>query len=492
MFSLTASNFLLIGSVIILSSIIITKFGSRFGVPTLLLFLLAGMLFGSDGLGIQIQKNNIAEVQLVGMIALCIILFSGGMETAFSEIKPVVRQGVALSTIGVLLTTVFTGYFIYWGCTVFTPYEPSLAFCLLLAATMSSTDSASVFNILRTQGIGLRKHSRPLLELESGSNDPMAYMLTIALIQVCQEPEGFNVWSISLKLVIQFVVGSLMGYLIGKATIWFINKINLKNVALYPIILICVIFITFSLTELFKGNGYLAVYLAGIIVGNKPLVKKRDCIKFLDGLTWLVQIIMFLALGLLVNPHEMVDIALFAIIIGVFVIFLGRPLAVFISLLPFRRPVFKTKLFVSWVGLRGATPIIFATYPVAANIPGSEFIFNIVFFITILSLIIQGTTIPFFANLLEMRRDLPKEGNDFGVELPEEIDSKLFDVTVTDDMLNAGCQIKNLSLPEGILIIMVKRDNKYLVPNGSLKLHPDDKLLVIAQSDVVQEHKLQK
>lgn len=492
MLSLTASNFLLIGSIIILSSILITKFGSRFGVPTLLLFLIAGMLFGSDGLGIQIQKNNISEVQMIGMIALCIILFSGGMQTAFSEIKPVMRQGVVLSTVGVLLTTVFTGLFIFWGCHIFTPYRASLAFCLLLAATMSSTDSASVFNILRTQGIGLRKHSRPLLELESGSNDPMAYMLTIALIQVCLEPGSFSVWSILLRLIIQFAVGCLMGYLFGKATIWLMNKINLKNVALYPIILICVIFITFSLTELVKGNGYLAVYLAGIMVGNKPLVKKRDCIKFLDGLTWLVQIIMFLALGLLVNPLEMMDIALFGIIIGVFVIFIGRPLAVFASLIPFKRPVFKTKLFVSWVGLRGATPIIFATYPVAANVPGSEFIFNIVFFITILSLILQGTTIPFFANILEMRRDLPKEGNDFGIELPEEIDSKLFDMTVTEEMLNAGSQVKNLRLPEGVLIIMIKRDNKYLIPNGSLVLKPHDLLLVIAQSDVVKEHSRQQ
>ncbi len=492
MLSFTASNFLLIGSILILASIIITKLGSRFGVPTLLLFLIAGMLFGSDGLGIQIQNNNIAEVQLVGMIALCIILFSGGMQTAFSEVRPILRQGIALSTAGVLLTTIFTGFFIYWGCHVFTRFEPSLAFCLLLAATMSSTDSASVFNILRTQGIGLRKHSRPLLELESGSNDPMAYMLTIALIQVCLEPGSFSVWTITLRLLIQFAVGSLMGYLFGKLTIWFINKINLKNVALYPIILICVIFITFSLTELVKGNGYLAVYLAGILVGNKPLVKKRDCIKFLDGMTWLVQIIMFLALGLLVNPHEMWDIALFGIIIGLFVIFLGRPLAVFLSLVPFKRPVFRTKLFISWVGLRGATPIIFATYPVAANVPGCEFIFNIVFFITILSLIVQGTTIPWFADHLEMRRDLPKEGNDFGVELPEEIDSKLFDMTVTEDMLTRGNQVKNLSLPSGVLIIMIKRDGKYLIPNGSMEVMTQDQLLLITQSNPEQEHQRQK
>ncbi|MDD2594653.1 MAG: potassium/proton antiporter [Bacteroidales bacterium] len=486
----TAGNILLVGSILLFVSIIVSKVSGRFGVPMLLLFLVVGMLFGSDGLGIQF--SNVKQAQFIGMVALSIILFSGGMDTQFSEIKPVLKQGIALSTLGVILMTFITGIFIYLitksGKFAFTG---SLALCLLLSATMSSTDSASVFNILRTQKIGLRKHLRPLLELESGSNDPMAYMLTILLIQVCQTSD-YNIWSILLNFVIQFAVGTLLGYLFGRLAVWVINKINLSNVSLYPIILLSVVFFTFSMTELARGNGYLAVYLAGIIVGNKPLVKKRECAKFIDGLAWLCQIVMFLTLGLLVNPLELWDIALLASLIGLFMIFVARPLSVFISLIPFKKPAFIPRVFASWVGLRGAVPIIFATYPVVANVPGAHVIFNIVFFITILSLLLQGTTITWVAKLLGMTRVLPKDGNDFGIELPEEIDSRLWDLTITQDMLVNGNQLKDMNVPSGVLVIMIKRGGDYLVPNGTLEIKPDDLLLLIAQSDSVQDHMLQK
>jgi len=491
----TASNFLLVGAILMLLSIIFTKWGSKLGVPTLLLFLVAGMLFGTDGLGIEF--SSMKEAQFIGMVALCVILFTGGMETAFSEIKSVARQGITLSTVGVLLTTIFTGVFIFGMSRAVTNVTVTLAFCLLLAATMSSTDSASVFNILRSQNINLRHHARPMLELESGSNDPMAYMLTIALIQVCNEPGSFSVWMIIFRLLIQLVVGALMGWLMGRLTVKFINKINLTNASLYPIILLCVIFITFSLTEFVKGNGYLAVYLAGMIVGNKPLVKKRECTKFLDGMTWLLQIAMFLALGLLVNPHEMFAprMIIFATTIAVFIIFIGRPLAVILSMLPFcKLPHFNpsTITFVSWVGLRGATPIIFATYPVVADVPGSDYIFNIVFFITILSLILQGTTIPFMARKLNMVRDAPEEGNQFGIELPEEMDHKLWEMEVNEAMLEKGNQLKTMSIPEGNLVIMIKRGSKYLIPNGTMEIKLNDFLLFLSYTDQDKELVLQK
>jgi len=488
------SNVLLVGAVLMLVSIIFTKWGSKIGVPTLLLFLIAGMLFGTDGLGIEF--SNMEQAQFIGMVALCVILFTGGMETAFSEIKSVAPQGITLSTIGVLLTTVFAGFFIYFMSKGMKVESISLAFCLLLAATMSSTDSASVFNILRSQNINLRHHARPMLELESGSNDPMAYMLTIALIQVCQEPESFNLWIIIGRLLIQLVVGVLMGLIMGRLTVKFINKINLSNVSLYPIILLCVIFITFSLSEFVKGNGYLAVYLAGMIVGNKPLVKKRECLKFLDGMTWLLQIAMFLTLGLLVNPHDLLNptLLIVSISIAVFIIFIGRPLAVVISLLPFHKMAHfnsNTLAFVSWVGLRGATPIIFATYPVVAQVPGSDFIFNIVFFITILSLIIQGTTIPFMARKLNMTRVVTEEGNQFGMELPEEMDQKLWEMTVTPQMLERGNQLKTMSIPTGNLVIMIKRGQKYLIPNGTMEILVDDLLLFLSYTDADKELVLQ-
>jgi len=489
------SNVLLVGASLMLLSIIFTKWGTKLGVPTLLLFLIAGMMFGTDGLGIEF--SNMEHAQFIGMVALCVILFTGGMETEFSEIKSVARQGVSLSTLGVLLTTVFTGLFIYYMSHAVTDVKPKIAFCLLLAATMSSTDSASVFNILRSQNINLRHHARPMLELESGSNDPMAYMLTIALIQVCQEPGSFSVGMIALKLIVQLVVGALMGYLMGRATVFFINKINLTNISLYPIILLCVIFITFSLTEFARGNGYLAVYLAGMIVGNKPLVRKRECIKFLDGMTWLLQIAMFLILGLLVNPHDMLNptMILFATTIAVFLIFIGRPLAVLLSLLPFcRQPHFNTSTlaFVSWVGLRGATPIIFATYPVVSQIPGSDYIFNIVFFITILSLILQGTTIPFIARKLSMTREELKEESQFGLTLPEEMDHKLWEMEVDAGMLEKGNQLKSMSIPSGNLVIMIKRGQKYLIPNGTMHIHLNDVLLFLSYTDQDKELVLQQ
>lgn len=283
------------------------------------------------------------------------------MDTKYASIKPVLGAGIVLSTAGVLLTTVITGSFIYFISLMFTKSIPvSISFALLLAATMSSTDSASVFSILRSQKMSLRNNLQPMLELESGSNDPMAYMLTIVMIQVMQSgaDASISVGSILLMFFVQFSVGLLMGFLLGKACVWIINKVGLQNKALYPIMMVSFIFFVFSFTDLLKGNGYLAVYIAGIIVGNHKLVEKRSIDSFLNGLVWLVQIIMFLMLGLLVNPHEMIDVAVPAIIIGVFMILIGRPLSVFLCLLPFRKIGFKDKVFVSWVGLRGAVPII--------------------------------------------------------------------------------------------------------------------------------------
>lgn len=475
----TAENTLLIGSILLFVSIVVGKTGYRFGVPTLLLFLLVGMLFGSDGLGLQFHDAK--EAQFIGMVALSIILFSGGMDTKFREIKPVLNPGIALSTAGVLLTTLFTGLFIWWisGISWTNIYLP-LTTSLLLAATMSSTDSASVFAILRSQKMNLKHNLRPMLELESGSNDPMAYMLTIILIQFVQS-SGMGAGTIIGSFVIQFIIGATAGYIFGKLAIIMLNKLNIDNQALYPILLLAFVFFTFSVTDLLKGNGYLAVYIAGIMVGNNKIMHRKEIYTFMDGLSWLFQIIMFLCLGLLVNPHEMLQVAGVALLIGVFMILVGRPLSVFLCFLPFRKINMKSRLFVSWVGLRGAVPIIFATYPVVAGVEGSNIIFNIVFFITILSLIIQGTTISFVARLLNLSKPLEKTGNDFGVELPEEIDSELNDMTVTAEMLAEAETLKDMNLPKGTLVMIVKRGDKFLVPNGTLKLQVDDKLLLISE-----------
>ena len=477
----TAENILLVGSILLFVSIIVGKTGYRFGVPALLLFLVVGMLFGSDGLGLQF--HNAKEAQFIGMVALSIILFSGGMDTKFTEIKPILSPGIVLSTFGVLLTALFTGLFIWWLSGMrWTNIHLPLITSLLLASTMSSTDSASVFAILRSQKMNLKHNLRPMLELESGSNDPMAYMLTIVLIQFIQF-SGMGVSQIALSFVIQFIVGAAAGYLLGKLAILMLNKLNIDNQSLYPILLLSFVFFTFSITDLMKGNGYLAVYIAGMMVGNNKIMYRKEIYTFMDGLTWLFQIIMFLCLGLLVNPHEMLEVACVALLIGVFMIVIGRPLSVFLCLLPFGKRInMKSKFFVSWVGLRGAVPIIFATYPVVAGVPGADVIFNIVFFITILSLVIQGTTVSKVACMLGLSTPMEKTGNDFGVELPEDIDSDLRDVTVTQEILDTkGDTLKDMNLPQGTLVMIVKRGNEYLIPNGSLKLHVGDKLLLISE-----------
>ena len=481
----TAGNILLIGSILLFVSILVGKTGYRFGVPSLLLFLLVGMFFGSDGLGLQF--HNAAEAQFIGMVALCVILFSGGMDTGLRHIRPILAPGIVLSTVGVLLTALLTGVFIWWisGMSWSNIYFP-LTTSLLLAATMSSTDSASVFAILRSQKINLKHNLRPMLELESGSNDPMAYMLTIVLIQLSASA-GMGVGEVALSFVVQFAVGALSGYVLGRLAVLMLNRLNIDNQALYPILLLAFVFFTYSFTDLLAGNGYLAVYLAGIVVGNHKIKHRREVLTFMDGLTWLGQIIMFLCLGLLVNPHEMLDVAVVATLIGVFMIVVGRPLSVLLCLLPFgRRFTWRSRLFVSWVGLRGAVPIIFATYPVVENVPGAGMIFNIVFFITIISLIVQGTTVSAMARWLNLSAPMPKEGNDFGVELPDEIDSSLSDTTVTADMLTAGDTLKDFHLPPHTLVMIVKRGDSYLVPNGSLRLRPGDKLLLISQSQPEQ------
>ena len=477
----TAENILLVGSILLFVSIIVGKTGYRFGVPALLLFLVVGMLFGSDGLGLQF--HNAKEAQFIGMVALSIILFSGGMDTKFTEIKPILSPGIVLSTFGVLLTALFTGLFIWWLSGMsWTNIPLPLITSLLLASTMSSTDSASVFAILRSQKMNLKHNLRPMLELESGSNDPMAYMLTVVLIQLIQS-SGMGASQIAFSFVIQFVVGAAAGYLLGKLAILMLNRLNIDNQSLYPILLLSFVFFTFSITDLMKGNGYLAVYIAGMMVGNNKIMHRKEIYTFMDGLTWLFQIIMFLCLGLLVNPHEMLEVAVVALLIGVFMIVIGRPLSVFLCLLPFGKRInMKSKMFVSWVGLRGAVPIIFATYPVVAGVPGADVIFNIVFFITILSLVIQGTTVSKVARIMGLSTPMEKTGNDFGVELPEDIDSDLRDVTVTREMLDAkGDTLKDMNLPQGTLVMIVKRDNEYLIPNGTLKLHVGDKLLLISE-----------
>lgn len=471
---------LLISAIILFISILAGKAGFRVGLPALLLFLGIGMLFGSDGLGLQFSNPHIA--QFIGMIALSIILFSGGMDTKLSEIRPIAYQGVILATVGVLATTIITGVFIFWLTDMVTGYETlTLPESLLMAAVMSSTDSASVFSILRSKGVYLKQRLRPTLELESGSNDPMAYMLTIILIAYIQSG-GMDFQEGIISLIVQLGLGLIFGYFLGKASVWIINKVNVENQSLYPILLLAIIFFIFAATTLSKGNGYLAVYIAGFVVGNAKIVHKKSIGTFFDGFTWLWQIAMFIMLGLLVNPHELLPVAGIGLTVGIFMIIFARPISVFLCLLPFRNFSTKGKLYISWVGLRGAVPIIFATYPLIAGIENAGLIFNVVFFITILSLLIQGTSVTHVAKWLHLT-DEPDRKDEFGIELPEEIKSAMSEIDITPEVLTHGNKLMQLQLPDHTLAVMVKRNGKFFIPKGNTELRENDKLLMISDND---------
>lgn len=470
---------LLVGSILMLAGIMAGKVGTRFGVPALLLFLITGMIFGSAGLGIQ--YNDAGHTQFIGMVALTVILFFGGLETKFAEIRPILGSGITLSTLGVLLTTVCFGGFLYGLDQLgLAPVHFTFPIALLLAATMSSTDSASVFALLRSKNMHLKEGLRPILELESGSNDPMAYMLTIALIQyVTGGNEDGSMWSILVTFLLQFSVGGLLGYAMGWLTVKLLNKANIGNEALYPILLLCAVFLTFSATTLLQGNGYLAVYIMGVLVGNRKVVHKKSIVTFFDGLTWLLQIALFIILGLFVDAHSLLPIAGFALLAGLFMIFVARPLAVHLCLVFFPSISMRGRWFLSWVGLRGAVPIIFATYPLMSQVEGAETLFNIVFFITLLSLLIQGSTMPAVARLLKLDEEAKNEVSLFGVEIPQHTGTKMVEREVTQEMLSSGRRLMEIDLREEELVILVRRGDNYMVPKGKLVLEIGDVLLIV-------------
>ena len=473
--------FLLFCSILILVSLFASKAGTRFGVPILLLFIGVGMIFGSSGIGFQFENYNMS--QAIGTVALCIILFSGGLDTKYEDIKPIAAQGIALATAGVLLTAVFTGIFIYYAVLFWFPgISISFLEAMLLASVMSSTDSASVFAILRGKGVRLKNNLKPMLELESGSNDPMAYMLTVVLIQLVTsgQHETIAYGPAIVSFFVQFIVGIGAGFVLGKAAVWLINKINLENDSFYPILLFtCGLFI-FSATYILKGNGFLAVYLAGLVIGNSKFAHKRLSLRVFDGLTWLSQLILFLTLGLLVNPSQLLPIAFVSLLIGAFMIFGARPLTVLIALLPFRKTSVRDKVFVSWVGLKGAVPILFAIFPLTAEIESSQFIFNVVFFITLMSLLLQGTTLTRVASWLHLANE-PEHicFRDFDVEFSEDIKYVMTEVEITDNWLQRGKRLKNLPIPKHTIVVLIKRDEKYLIPKDNIELTINDKLMII-------------
>ncbi|MDR1865955.1 MAG: potassium/proton antiporter [Bacteroidales bacterium] len=471
--SINPSTTLLVVSVLLFLSVLASKTASRTGLPVLTLFLLIGMLAGSEGVG-NISFDNPETARFLGIIALCFILFSGGLDTKMQQIKPVMWKGVTLSTFGVLITAVTLGIFVHWIT------DFSLMESMLLGSIVSSTDAAAVFAIFRSKNTGLKRHLRPTLELESGSNDPMAYFLTITFITVLQQPET-SAWNMIFIFFKGLGLGLLLGFLIGKIMVRIINKVGLFSEGLYPVLTIALMLTSFSLTESIGGNGFLAVYLSGLILGNSNFIHKRSLLKFYDGFAWLMQILMFLSLGLLVFPSQMTSIVGIGLLISVFLMLVARPLAVFLCMLPFRM-YYKDMALVSWGGFKGAVPIIFAIYPMVEQIPHANTIFHIVFFITLTSLLMQGTTLFNVAKILKLtipEKIVKKTILEFDRDT---IKSVLEEITVAPDFKCVNHTIVAMKLPKTALIVMIERDDKYFTPNGSTVIETGDRLTILADS----------
>jgi cell volume regulation protein A len=473
--TLSAENILLLGSVLLFLSIVASKTSFKFGIPTLILFLVVGMLAGSEGPG-GIYFDDPKSAQFLGVIALTLILFSGGLDTKIESIRPVLKDGIALSTIGVLITAVTVGLFASYllGYTI--------AEGMLLGSIVSSTDAAAVFSILRTKNLGLKGNLRPLLEFESGSNDPMAYFLTISCVELVNHPET-SVMLLVPKFLKGMALGAVCGYGAGKLMIFILNKIKLDVEGLYPVLILSLCFFTFSATDSIGGNGFLAVYASAIILGNANFIHKKSLIKFFDGQAWLMQIVMFLTLGLLVFPKQIIPLIDEGLLLSLFLIFIARPLAVFVSLMRATDMNFRKKLFISWVGLRGAAPIVFATYPLIAHVHYADSIFNLVFFISVLSVVLQGSMLPVMAKWLhvivpeKVRRKFPLD-----LELKENSKSELLEIDIPEDSKTIGKQIVQLDLPKNSLIVMIHRDDKYVSPSGETEIKAGDHLLILADS----------
>ena len=477
-----ADNFLLVVSILLFASIVISKTGSRFGIPTLLLFIVVGMFAGSEGLG-GIYFDDPKLTQFIGIVALNFILFSGGLETQWTSVKPILWRGIALSTLGVLLTAFSIGLFVFW-ITDFTLLEG-----LLLGAIVSSTDAAAVFSILRSKNIGLKRNLRPTLELESGSNDPMAYFLTISLTYLVANADSSLpnlIWIFIKQMVLGMGIGIGMGFL----SIRILNRIKLQAEGLYPVLVLSLMFFTFSFTDIIDGNGFLAIYISAIILGNNQFIHKKSLIRFYDGQAWLMQILLFLTLGLLVYPSRILPLVGLGLLISFFLILIARPISVFISLSPFTMRI-REKLFISWVGLRGAVPIVFATYPLIAGVDKAGTIFNLVFFISTTSVILQGTTLPIVAKWLKLIvPEKAKRKFAIDIELSEESKNALLEIELPEDSTAINRKIVELALPKNALIVLVNRKGSYITPSGSTRLELGDRLIITGDNEEAIEKTL--
>lgn len=454
------------GALLIVSAIL-SKASGRLGVPALLIFLGVGMFAGSDG-PLGIYFNDPVLAQTIGVIALVFILFSGGLDTPWREVRPVVGPAVGLATVGVALTCGMVGLF----ATLMLNF--SWLEGLLLGAVVSSTDAAAVFAVLRARGLRLPTRLRATVELESGSNDPMAVFITVALVGLLAAGAP-PVWGrLAIDFVLQMAVGTLVGFGSGRLGAWSLNRLRLEYGGLYFVFTLALPLVTYALATLFSGNGFLAVYAAGLAMGNTRFIHRRTLLRFHDGVAWLMQISMFLTLGLLVFPSQLPDVALEGIGVALFLTLVARPFAVFATTIPVRMP-WRQKLLLSWMGLRGAVPIVLATFPLVAGLEIAPRLFNLVFFAVVVSVALQAPTIPWLARRLALRGTVSTDD----VELPSRRNSELVTVAVVEASVAAERAIVTLPIPQDCQILLVHRNGAFFIPTGSTTIESGDRVMAL-------------
>lgn len=470
---------LLIGSILVLLSITIMVFFQTLGIPALVLFLVVGMFAGSDGLG-GLHFNDPELARSIGVVALVVILFSGGLDTNWERSRPALWQAVSLASLGVLLTAVFVGAMAYYVL------DLGLMPSFLLGAIISSTDAAAVFSILRIRNTGLPKHLSAAVELESGTNDPMAVFLTVGMLQFIANGE-ISAAGLSMLFLKQMGLGGLAGFGFGKALVFLMNRIRFPSDGIAFVFTMAFAALAFSLTDRLGGSGFLAIYVAGIIAGNSNIKFKKSMVRFWDGQAWICQIGMFLVLGLLVFPNQILDITKEGLLISAFLMLVARPVAVFLSL-PFSRLNLREKGFLSWVGLRGAVPIILATFPFGAGIPQAGAIFNIVFFIVLTSALLQGWSLPLAARVFKViEPTAPQYKSPIDFTPAEGLHAETLDFILPLRSALAGKSVVDLKLPPDTAIVLLSRRDEYLIPGGGTALEEGDVITLITAPQNIEK-----